>query len=401
MNPLSLRHRGEQPVTYTSKAEGVWSLLDGRTRHDFSGGALSQSLLSLPIPPASAFSNMAPSSGYQTPLQVRAEEAVARLANCSALAWTGSGSDGIELALWIVANLYEDGIRRVFVRQGGYHGATSLTAALSTRSRLRPLFGASSAPLVELLPTRGVGPGGESFAVFQEFMERSQAGRGDVVVLETAPTTGPTFWPGADLYDALFAWCRRSGIAVIADEVAAGAFRNGWFSIRDFGAQPDVSVVSKGLTNGISPLACVLIGSEAAAALQATRARVPGFTTTLNDLSAWALVSSLETYERLRAEGAFRAREALIAWMSSELESHSLIVSVESTMTTLRIALDESDGEKLCTVLDRNSIYVYNSSASISGRRVKFFLFCPALDLEPGAQRAFAERFLYCLQRAL
>ncbi|HEY6924288.1 MAG TPA: aminotransferase class III-fold pyridoxal phosphate-dependent enzyme [Steroidobacteraceae bacterium] len=401
MNALSLRHRGEQPVTYTSKAKGVWCLPDGRTRHDFSGGALSQSLLSLPIPPAAAFSNMAPSSGFQTPLQARAEEAVARLANCGALAWAGSGSDGIELALWMVACLYEEGIRRVFVRQGAYHGATSLTAAISTRSRLRPLFGASSVPLVELLPASGAGADGESLAEIQEFMERSQARRGDVLLLETAPTTGPTFWPGAEFYDALFAWCRRRGIAVIADEVAAGAFRNGWFSIRDFRVQPDVSVVSKGLTNGISPLACVLIGAEAAEAVQGTRARVPGFTTTLNDLSAWALVSSLETYSRLQVEGAFRVREALIAWMSSQLGSHSRIVSAESTMTTLRIALNESDGEKLRAVLDREGIYVYNSSASINGHGVKFFLFCPALDLELDAQRAFAERFLHCLGRAL
>ena len=61
----------------------------------------------------------------------------------------------------------------------------------------------------------------------------------------------------------LKSWCEVNNVLLIADEILTGMGRLGYARACDMaGVVPDISVFSKGLTSGFSPLACVLTTNE-------------------------------------------------------------------------------------------------------------------------------------------
>ena len=58
--------------------------------------------------------------------------------------------------------------------------------------------------------------------------------------------------PPASFFPQLRALCDRYGILLIADEVQAGVGRTGrWWSIENFGVEPDIISVAKGIASGV------------------------------------------------------------------------------------------------------------------------------------------------------
>jgi hypothetical protein len=380
-------------------------LLDGTPLVDLSGGTLVQSLTRIRSPSSHISDNFAPASGFQTPLQEAVEMRIIKEASpaCGALLWSASGSDALELALWAIARaagVAADGIRRIVVREGSYHGASYLARLLSLRRGRQRDVVARSPIAVESFPvTRGDDREVERSHEFIRFLEQQRLGQGDVVLLETIPTTGAHFWPGETFYRDVIAACRSRGVRVVLDEVACGAYRHGWFSGYSLGLEADAILLSKGLACGVVPISAVLFHRDLAQALGECQTEFPGFTISLNDVSASVVDGALDAYADLQSGGFFDWRRALVARSAGALEVKPCGWRVETTATTLRLGCDPATAATLNATLRKANLYVYNTIAMIGSAARAFFVVCPSFDLERPLQEAFFDQFLTAVNR--
>lgn len=398
-----LRQRGGQTNRYVRKEMGAWILEDGSCLRDGSGGTLLQSLVGLSPPPAECFRNISPSSGFETPrlrgLNRRIEEK--HLPGGYSLTWTASGSDGMELAIWLLAckAAGTGGPPRFLVGPGGYHGATALLRQLSTRlppSRIGP--GIDVDKLV--LPIFEGATSGERFRNAAAWFERIDLGPRDLLVLETVPTTGPAFTPDWDFLDSCLRFARSRGAQVLLDEIACGAFRHGWFSSLAQGLRPDGLVVSKGLACGTVACTAVIVSDEVVDRVRASGEKVAGYTVTLTDVAADLVGQALDGYERLEAEGWFERRGRACAAIAGGAHG-SAVAACEATATTVRWATTDPESfARLQRMAAAERLYLYASSCPIAGEQHYFALYCPAFDLPSetieGLDRAAAAVFGGC-----
>lgn len=176
-------------------------------------------------------------------------EALARLTNgaLSKTFYVNSGAEGIEAALKFALATTQKSEFVCFSQ--GYHGLTLGSLALAGSDAFQAPFPAQGVKTHRL-------PFGAVEQVAQYLAEYPIAG----VVLEVAQNMGGCRrWADDDLR-CIKALCDAHGAVLIVDEVLTG-FRTGqWFAyqqVADF--QPDMVVISKGLTGGAIPTGAVLM----------------------------------------------------------------------------------------------------------------------------------------------
>ena len=94
--------------------------------------------------------------------------------------------------------------------------------------------------------------------------------------------------------------CRKYGVLIIADEVLCGAGRVGtFFASSQFGLQPDILTLGKGLSGGYAPLSAVMVREEHAEAIYRGSGSLVHLQTYQNVPSICAAgVAVLDFYER-------------------------------------------------------------------------------------------------------
>lgn len=120
------------------------------------------------------------------------------------------------------------------------------------------------------------------------------------------PVTGasaPGVAPARDYLARVAETCRRHGVLLIADEVMSGAGRTGRYLAMDhYNVQPDITVLSKGISSGYAPLAVVIVSGRVFEAIREAGPGefVHGFTYAGNPLAA---AVGLEVLDILEEEG--------------------------------------------------------------------------------------------------
>jgi predicted acetylornithine/succinylornithine family transaminase len=98
-------------------------------------------------------------------------------------------------------------------------------------------------------------------------IEAIKAATGDstcAVMLEAIQGEGGVNVPDADYLPAVRAWCDRNGILLILDEIQTGVGRTGTlFGYEQFGIEPDIISLAKGLAGGL-PIGAILAKDRAA-----------------------------------------------------------------------------------------------------------------------------------------
>ncbi len=183
------------------------------------------------------------------------------------------GAQGMELALRIAkANNKKS---QFVVFEGGYHGRSIYTAQLSASHRYRAAMGDWRVPVVRL-PYPDYEQSGSSLsktawkkqyiAYIKTLLGRETGGmirRGaeqDIcaLILEPLLNAGGIVKPDLDLIDFLVTEFRKAGALIIVDEVFTGFYRTGkMFGFQHYSFIPDIFVMSKAISNGITPLSCV------------------------------------------------------------------------------------------------------------------------------------------------
>jgi len=176
---------------------------------------------------------------------------------------TNSGTESIESAIKLAR--YHTKRTEFIGFLGGFHGRTmgAVTFTASKSSYHRGFFplmnGVVHAPFPDPYhPILAANPGEDYGETVIRYIESEILGRiipADSVagiLVEPIQGEGGYIVPPPGFFPALRALCDKHGILLIADEVQAGVGRTGkWWSIEQFGVEPDIFCVAKGIASGM------------------------------------------------------------------------------------------------------------------------------------------------------
>ncbi len=206
------------------------------------------------------------SSDFYHPKWVEFGEFLSRIAPFSEPSicfMTNSGTESVEAALKLAR--YTTGRSNFIGFLGGFHGRTmgavTLTASKPNYHRgFFPLLsGITHVPFPDpyrpILQSRPGEDYGETVVRYIEEEVLYKIVPPEEVagfVIEPIQGEGGYILPAAGFFPALRKLCDRYGILLIADEVQAGVGRTGkWWSIQNFGVEPDIICAAKGIASGM------------------------------------------------------------------------------------------------------------------------------------------------------
>jgi beta-alanine--pyruvate transaminase len=263
--------------------------------------------------------------------------------------FTNSGSEAVDTALKIALAYHRargEGQRtRLIGREKGYHGVgfggTSVGGMVNNRKAFGQLL-----PGVDHLPhtldlarnafTRGVPEHGAHLAdELERLVALHDASTIAAVIVEPVAGSAGVILPPRGYLQRLRDICTRHGILLIFDEVITGFGRLGSpFAIQEFGVQPDMITVAKGLTNGVIPMGAVFASNAIHSAfMQGPENAIElfhGYTYSAHPAACAAALAALHLYHK---EGLLtRAKELGKYWEDAahNLRSRPNIVDVRN-----------------------------------------------------------------------
>jgi adenosylmethionine-8-amino-7-oxononanoate aminotransferase len=425
---VSLRLHSQKVLELTGKVRGRFASSQGELL-DLSGGALAQTLIGLPGLEGGTLSSVTPSGGFDSARKRHCESTfLARTFPDGGALWTSSGSDAMEAALWAVDVLRRErgGAPRYrhWVRRGSYHGNTWLTRALSTRAGVQLLPGLHVEVLDEhdvtatyrpASPAPRRSPASRLFEGLQRAAEAGELRAGDSVVLESIPSTGYVFEYEAATLGGLLEWCRARGVFTIVDEIAAGGFRHGRFSVLEdlrragpSAALPDAIAVGKGLTSGAYPLGVALVSEEVAAAVSRRSEKPLSFTYGLSEAAATLALFVYHRHSGALSDSAAQ-RAALLAESLrrlGKLQAESQVAfGLAATPTTIRVDAATASSRALIATMSDRGLWCYVGQTTFpteaGAARRSFFHVCPPFDLAIEETERALRSFEACVSEAL
>ncbi len=182
---------------------------------------------------------------------------------------TNSGTESIEAAIKLAR--YTTGRSQFIGFLGGFHGRTmgAVTFTASKPHYHRGFFplmnGVTHVPYPD--PYRPVllsQPGEDIGSTVIRYIEDEVFGKTvpadevAAILIEPIQGEGGYIVPPPSFFPLLRELCDRHGILLIADEVQAGVGRTGrWWSIENFGVEPDIIATAKGIASGV-PLGAMI-----------------------------------------------------------------------------------------------------------------------------------------------
>ena len=176
---------------------------------------------------------------------------------------TNSGTESVEAAIKLAR--YHTGRTNFIGFTGAFHGRT-MGAVTLTASKPRyhrgfyPLmngvihapFPDPYRPILECKPSEDYGQAVVRYIEEQILAHIIPSDEVAGILVEPIQGEGGYIIPSKGFFPALRKLCDKYGILLIADEVQAGMGRTGkWWSIENFGIEPDIITVAKGLASGI------------------------------------------------------------------------------------------------------------------------------------------------------
>jgi len=231
-----------QPVTLV-RGQGVRVWDDqGREYLDFLAGIASVSLGHCHPVVVSALAEQASVLMYSVP-QVRLAQLLVENSCLDRVFFCNSGAEAIEGAVKLARKWGKekrDGAYEVICTQNAFHGRTlaTLTAGGTEKHKL---------PYLPLPP-------GFVHVPFDdvEAIRKATSAKTCAVLVEPIQGEGGVNVPRDDYLRRLRAWCDEAGILLILDEIQTGIGRTGsLFAYQQYGAEPDIMTLAKGLAGGV------------------------------------------------------------------------------------------------------------------------------------------------------
>jgi 4-aminobutyrate aminotransferase-like enzyme len=271
-----------------ARSEGSYHFTpEGRKLADFTSGVLVANLghnparwwqrmldyLRVNVADASAagFLPAVPLTAYNaaTEVEVDATERLVELmrgqpggARCEQVVWAASGSEAVQKALWTALDR-RPGEDIILATRFGFHGKKGLAGAVtgSEQDKERdPRVKFISFPREECLSVeRRKQP--LDLTKYEQELEglwKEYGSRICCLITEPYLGGGGSFHPQKEYMQLLEKFCRKHDILFIFDEVQANFGRTGeLFAFTAYGVEPDITVLGKGLGNGVAVSAAV------------------------------------------------------------------------------------------------------------------------------------------------
>ncbi|UGQ12162.1 aminotransferase class III-fold pyridoxal phosphate-dependent enzyme [Yinghuangia sp. ASG 101] len=263
--------------------------------------------------------------------------------------FANSGSEAIELAV-SVARLYRaaDGGGRtdIVTFERGYHGSTALCQSLSglPQTGRAP---ASGPRIHHLAFGEFTGEGQRSHRArrhiadrLRSILARSAAG---TVLVEPFLNVGGGIRLPAGLLGDIRRVCDEHGALLVLDEVFTGIGRTGaWFAHEHENVRPDLTVFSKGLTNGVCALSAVAVDEHVLERLPAAGVVPYGHTMSASPAACAAAVATLDHMHATDAVAAARDIGArLLRALGRELHGTDGVLDVRGQGLAVSVELDD------------------------------------------------------------
>jgi adenosylmethionine-8-amino-7-oxononanoate aminotransferase len=187
--------------------------------------------------------------------------------------FVSGGSEGVETAVKMARQYHLQCGRperhKVIARWQSFHGSTLATLALSGRPAWRQPYLPLLPPAPHIVPPYCYRcPLGHSYpacgVACADDLERTilLEGPDSIAAFIAEPVIGSTVTgvvPVPEYYQRIRDICDRYDVLFIADEVLTGYGRTGrWLAIENWGVEPDIVVMGKGISSGYVPLGAVL-----------------------------------------------------------------------------------------------------------------------------------------------
>jgi len=253
-----------------------------------------------------------------------------------------SGAEANEQALALARRA--TGRSRVVAMEGGFHGRTLATLAVSGIGKYRKLAAFSAAGR-DLLERTDLCPFGDEAALESLVGEDTAA-----VLLEPVQGMGGARAAGRPFLEAARRICDERGAVLLFDEVQCGAGRTGAFTAAQlYGVIPDGLTLAKGIASGL-PLGALLVGEKLARGVG------------LGDLGSTfgggplPCAAGAATLEVLEEEGLAERAGRLGAFLAEELSSREHVREVRGEGLLLGIVLDGPAKPVRDALLEKHSV---------------------------------------------
>ncbi len=244
---------------------GVWTVNVGYGRQEIADAVRDQ-LVELPYFAGSAGS--VPGARF-------AEKLVSKMPGMSRVYYSNSGSEANEKTYKIVRqishNKYGGKKNKILYRERDYHGTTITALSSGGQNERKDQYGPFTPGFVEVphcLEYRNQFGDEQDYGVaaanaIEEVILREGADTVGALILEPVTAGGGVIVPPKGYWERVQEICKQYQVLLIIDEVVCGVGRTGkWFGYQQFGIQPDMVTMAKGVASGYAAISCTVTTEE-------------------------------------------------------------------------------------------------------------------------------------------
>lgn len=296
--------------------------------------------------------------------------------------FTNAGAEANENAVKIARAA--TGRQKIIARYRSYHGATYGAISLTGDPRRPPVEPGMPGVVRVLDPYCYRCPFGqtagkcklECASHIEEVIQYENPSTVAAIIIETVTGSNGVFIPPTAYYKELRRICDKYGILLICDEVMAGFGRTGtWFAVDNFGIQPDILTMAKGINSGYVPLGAVGVSDAVGKAIE-DKMLYCGLTYSGHPLACAAAVATISAYKEEKVMENAKARGEHLSKLLAEVKAKhksvgdvrniglfGVIELVKNRQTREPIVPWNSTGEvnaEMAKVYAEGGLYVYH-----------------------------------------
>ena len=298
-----------------------------------------------------------------------AERLLALLGADARVFFTNSGTEANEAALKLVRRHKGESRPVIVAAEGGFHGRTMGSLALTGKESIRQPFG--------------------PFGVEVRFVPYGDA---DALAAAAGPDCGAVFLepclgeagvvPAPDGYlRAAREACDAAGALLVIDEIQSGIGRTGaWFAHQVDGVVPDVLTLAKGLGGGLPIGACIGLGPAGAALRKGDH----GSTFGGNPVAIAASLATIRLLEGNIMANAARMGELILLQTAGWRERHKSVGDVrgKGLMIGIEFVRDQKTKEKAPELRNRIIQAAFQRGLLVLGAGENTLRLCPPLVID-------------------